>query len=86
MQKTGMIRKVDELGRIVLPIELRNTLDINTHDILAIQMVDEEIHLWKVQTQCAFCGGTQSLQAYRTKQICGPCLKTLQILHEEDEY
>ena len=86
MQKTGMIRKVDELGRIVLPIELRNTLDINTHDILEVQMADEEIRLWKVQSQCAFCGGTKSLRPYRTKQICDDCLKNLRILHEEDEY
>ena len=86
MPKTGMIRKVDELGRIVLPIELRNTLDINTHDILQVKLVDEEIHLWKLQTQCAFCGGTESLRPFRTKQICPACLKELKILHEEDEY
>lgn len=85
MNNTGMIRKVDELGRIVLPVELRHSLDINTHDSMQVRMVDEEIHLWKAQTRCTFCEGAKDLHPFKTKQICTDCMKKLRIAHEEDE-
>ena len=85
MGMTGMVRKVDELGRIVLPVELRNSLGIHTHDAMEIRMEDDEIQLWKVQTCCAFCGKKEDLQSFKTKKICVSCLEKLRILHEEDE-
>ncbi|MBR4308121.1 MAG: AbrB/MazE/SpoVT family DNA-binding domain-containing protein [Oscillospiraceae bacterium] len=85
MSHTGMIRKVDELGRIVLPVELRHSLDINTHDTMAVRMEDDEILLWKVQTSCTFCDSEMDLHAFKTKQICGRCLEKLRVLQEEDE-
>ena len=56
MKSTGIVRKVDELGRIVLPIELRRTLDINEKDALEIYVDEESIMLKKYQPACVFCG------------------------------
>ncbi len=85
MSMTGMIRKVDELGRIVLPVELRNSLGIHTHDAVEIRMEDDDILLWKVHNCCTFCGAKENLHSYRTKQLCSNCLTQLHILHAEDE-
>ena len=56
MKATGIVRKVDELGRIVLPIELRRTLNINIKDPLEIYVDGESIMLKKYQPACVFCG------------------------------
>ncbi len=86
MKATGMIRKVDELGRIVLPIELRRNLDIIEHDELEIFVDNDAIVLRKHEASCVFCGGAVMLQ-YREKYICADCLKKLraQSVEMEDE-
>ena len=56
MKATGIVRKVDELGRIVLPIELRRTLNIDIRDPLEIYVDGESIMLKKYQPACIFCG------------------------------
>jgi len=76
MKATGMIRKVDELGRIVLPIELRRNLDIIEHDELEIFVDTDAIVLRKHEASCVFCDGPVMLQ-YREKYICADCLKKL---------
>lgn len=55
MKSTGIVRKVDELGRVVIPIELRRTLDINIKDALEIYVDDESNHLEKIQTKHGMC-------------------------------
>ena len=67
MKSTGIIRKVDELGRIVLPIELRRTLDIAERDELEIFMENDRIVLQKFEPACLFCGSSRGLVTYRTK-------------------
>ncbi len=77
MKSTGIIRKVDELGRIVLPIELRRMLDIAERDELEIYMENDRIILQKYEPTCVFCASSRGLTTYRGKNVCQECLKTI---------
>ncbi|MCQ2418974.1 MAG: AbrB/MazE/SpoVT family DNA-binding domain-containing protein [Clostridia bacterium] len=77
MKGTGIIRKVDELGRIVLPIELRRTLEIGEKDALEILVDGQNIILRKFAPCCVFCGNTERLLDFKGKRICAACLKEL---------
>jgi transcriptional pleiotropic regulator of transition state genes len=77
MKATGIVRKVDDLGRIVLPIELRRTLDIDVKDPLEIYVEGDTILLRKHDPACVFCGGSRDIRSYRGKNICADCLKQL---------
>lgn len=77
MKATGIVRKVDELGRIVLPIELRRTLDIAERDPLEIYVDGSSIILSKYQPACVFCGDSTDIRSYKNKNICSACLKEL---------
>lgn len=77
MKSTGIIRKVDELGRIVLPIELRRTLDIVERDELEIYMENDRIILQKFEPACVFCGSSRGLISYRRKNVCQNCVKKM---------
>ena len=77
MKSTGIVRKVDELGRIVLPIELRRTLDIEVKDPLEIFVEGSSIVLKKYSRCCIFCGGDKSVSEFRDKLICAACKKAL---------
>ncbi len=80
MKTTGLIRQLDSLGRIVLPIELRRTLDIHTKDMLEICVEGSSVILRKYEPNCYFCGGNHGLVSYKEKQICRYCLKDLKEL------
>ena len=80
MKKTGMIRQLDSLGRIVLPIELRRTLNINTKDMLEILVENDAVILRKYEPNCHFCGGTANLSSFKGKLVCRRCLKALREL------
>ena len=77
MKSTGIVRKVDELGRIVLPIELRRTLNIAEKDPLEIYVEEDSIILKKHETACIFCGSSKNISAYKGKNICDSCRKEL---------
>ena len=77
MKSTGIVRKVDELGRIVLPIELRRTLDIEEKDSLEIYMDGPSIVLKKFQPACIFCGDSREITSFKGKNVCVSCLKDL---------
>ena len=77
MKSTGIVRKVDELGRIVLPIELRRTLDIAEKDAIEIYVDGESIILKKYEPTCIFCGDGRNVENYRGKNICANCMKEL---------
>jgi transcriptional pleiotropic regulator of transition state genes len=76
-RSTGMTRKVDELGRMVLPSELRKRFRIHEGDHLAIHVEEERIVLTKVETGCVFCDSTAGLVNYRDKLICGDCMASI---------
>jgi len=73
MKSTGIVRKVDELGRIVLPIELRRTLDISEKDSLEIYMDGASIILRKYQPACIFCDSAKEIRLFRGKNLCAAC-------------
>ena len=73
MKSTGVVRKLDVLGRIVLPAELRKTLDIAEKDALEIYVDGEQIILKKYQPACIFCGDAKDVINYKGKNICKCC-------------
>lgn len=77
MKSTGIVRKVDELGRIVLPIELRRTLNIEERDALEIYVDDDRIILKKYEPSCIFCGNSKDVVMFKGKNICPACLNEL---------
>lgn len=77
MKSTGIVRKVDELGRIVLPIELRRTMDISVRDSLEIFVDGASIVLKKYQPSCVFCDDAHDVVNFKGKNICTTCLKEL---------
>ena len=77
MKSTGIVRKVDELGRIVLPIEIRRTMEITQQDELEIFMDNDQIVLQKFHRSCVFCGGERGLALFHGKTVCEECLREL---------
>ncbi|MFR0045445.1 MAG: AbrB/MazE/SpoVT family DNA-binding domain-containing protein [Clostridium butyricum] len=77
MKSTGVVRKVDELGRIVLPIELRRSLDIAEKDALEIYVDGEQVILKKYEPACVFCGEARDISNYKGKNICSECMKDI---------
>ncbi len=77
MRKKGNIRAIDELGRIVLPIEFRNTLDIKSGDLLNMEMDGSEIIITKKNPTCVFCGTEDDIVKFKSKYICQRCIDML---------
>lgn len=77
MRSIGVVRKVDELGRIVLPIELRRTLDIKEKDSLEIFTEGETVILKKYEPACVFCSNAKDVINFKGKNICKECLKEI---------
>lgn len=77
MKSTGIVRKVDELGRIVLPVELRRTLDISERDELEIYLDDDKVILRKYEPSCIFCASVRSLVSYHGRNVCMDCIQNL---------
>ena len=78
MKTTGIVRKIDSLGRIVLPIEIRRALDIEVKDPVEIFVSDEYIIFKKYQSNCLLCGEHSStLKEYKGKLICTECIEKL---------
>ena len=74
---TGIVRKIDELGRIVLPVELRRTLDIQEKDDVEIYVDGASIILRKYQPSCVFCGSAKNILKFKGKNLCPRCLKAI---------
>ena len=77
MNATGIARKVDDLGRIVLPVEMRRLFGIRPGDEMEISVEGGSIHLRKVEVRCVFCEGDDNLRPYRQKQVCASCASGL---------
>ncbi|KFX54129.1 AbrB/MazE/SpoVT family DNA-binding domain-containing protein [Clostridium botulinum] len=80
MKSTGIVRKIDELGRIVIPIELRRTLDIEIKDSLEIFIDGGQIILKKYEPSCTFCGQAKDVINYKGKNLCKSCLSEIKHL------
>ena len=77
MKSTGIVRRVDDLGRVVLPIELRRTLDISEKDALEIYVDGDTVILKKYEPACIFCGNARDVLTYKGRNICPDCLEEL---------
>ena len=74
MKSTGVVRKIDELGRIVIPISIRHNMDIKEKDELEIFVDEDRIILQKNQPSCIFCTNADNVVSYNSKLICTDCL------------
>lgn len=77
MKSTGIVRKVDELGRVVLPIELRRNLNIEEKDALEIYVDGNNVILKKYEPDCIFCGNANDVVNFKGKNICEACLREM---------
>ena len=80
MKSTGIVRKVDELGRIVLPIEMLRTLDIAEKDALEIYVEGSSVILKKYKPSCIFCDTAKDVTEFKGKNVCPKCLRELKEL------
>lgn len=80
MKNTGMNRKLDVLGRIVIPAEIRKSLDLKEGGVLDISMDEDRIILTPRQDACVFCGSRSELKGYSGRMVCSSCLTGLDSL------
>ena len=74
---TGIIRNLDELGRIVIPIEIRKRFGLTERDPLEISVKDQTILLSRPKTVCVFCGASRSVEEHRGQGVCKSCIAEL---------
>jgi len=74
MSDTGIVRRVDDLGRIVIPMELRRTLGIHVKDALSISVEGERIILEKYKESCVICGDETGIASVKGRPICATCV------------
>ena len=78
IKSSGIVRRIDELGRIVVPIEMRRALDIGERETMEISVEGDGIVLRRVHVGCVFCDGNKDISAFRGKNICAKCRRELQ--------
>jgi transcriptional pleiotropic regulator of transition state genes len=76
-KSTGITRKVDELGRIVLPMEMRNKLELSSKTLMEVYTNGPLIILKKFEPNCTFCGSSKKLMEYKNKLVCEKCMKKI---------
>ena len=74
MKTKGIIRKADELGRIVIPKEMRTKMNISSSDPIEIYVEGDKIILKKYESTCLFCGSAENLTEFKGKMICSTCI------------
>ena len=86
MAKTGIIRKIDSMGRVVIPMEFRRSLNMeNELDSFEITMEDDKIILRKFVPDCIFCNSSRNIIEFGGHVICGDCIERLNSLKEQNE-
>ena len=78
MKSIGIVRKMDNLGRVCIPKELRNNFGIENGDPIEILIDEDKVVLKKYSPQCVFCGNTDDVSNYKNKIVCSSCVNTLQ--------
>ena len=84
MKSTGIVRELDGLGRVVLPMELRNTMMIEKGTPLEIYVEGDNIILHKYEPSCLFCGSSDELVSYQERKVCKACLAELNRIGNEN--
>ena len=74
MDKRGIVRPMDQLGRVVLPMEWRKRHNVNPGDLLEIFFEGDSVRLQKIESTCAFCDSSDGLTTFKGKSICRKCL------------
>ena len=77
MKSTGIVRRVDELGRVVIPIELRRAFDIGEKDGIEIYTEGDQIILKKYTNGCIFCGGKKDVVEFKGRDVCKSCIEEM---------
>ncbi|MCY9763927.1 AbrB/MazE/SpoVT family DNA-binding domain-containing protein [Paenibacillus alvei] len=77
MKSTGIVRRIDELGRLVIPMELRRTMGISEKEQMEIFTDGSRIIIQKYETCCTFCGTSEEVKEFRKKTVCTRCIKGL---------
>lgn len=77
MKTGGIIRRIDDMGRIVLPVELRRALELEEHEEVEICLDGDRLILKKFSPSCIFCGGCRDLVQFQNRNICQTCLLAL---------
>lgn len=77
MKSSGIVRHIDELGRIVVPKEMRKKLGISACDPVEISSDGEKIYITKYSPVCHFCGSTENISEFKEKNICQKCIDEL---------
>lgn len=85
IKSTGIVRRMDELGRVVIPMELRNQFKIVEKDPIEIFVDGSSIVLRKYEPTCIFCGSTKDLYEYNDKLICSKCTEKISGLKSKEE-
>lgn len=75
MDHSGIVRNIDDLGRFVVPKELRTSLGIENGDSIEIFSEDDKIILKKYYPYCIFCGSQDNISVFKGKKICAACLE-----------
>ncbi len=84
MKSTGIVRELDGLGRVVLPMEMRNTMLIEKGTPLEIYVEGDNIILHKYEPSCLFCGSSEELISYQDRKVCKACLAELNRISNEN--
>ena len=77
MKSTGFVKKIDELGRILIPKELRSSMELDTKDALEMFVDGDRIVLQKYQPACIFCNNADNIIFFEGRRICASCLSKL---------
>jgi transcriptional pleiotropic regulator of transition state genes len=77
LKSTGVVRKIDELGRIVLPSEIRRVFGIHEGDELDISVEGEKVILEKRQDLCLFCGAESPAVLFKERRVCESCVREM---------
>jgi transcriptional pleiotropic regulator of transition state genes len=82
MKPAGVVRKVDQLGRIVLPKSLRKRYQMNEGDPVEILVQGDHIILERYRPKCVFCGNMKEVNDFKERYICADCLEQMHDLKE----
>jgi transcriptional pleiotropic regulator of transition state genes len=80
MEASGIRRKVDDLGRVVLPVGMRRALGIGEGEEVEVWLDGDRVVVAKPAEHCAFCGGQEELRGFRGRVVCWSCLAALRAL------
>jgi AbrB family transcriptional regulator, transcriptional pleiotropic regulator of transition state genes len=83
MDPRGIRRKVDDLGRVVIPSQIRKALGIAEGDVVEVALDGDRVVLAKPAERCTFCGAGDELTTFRGKIVCWSCTAALRALDRE---